>query len=86
MTLKNLKKISKELEKLFAIHCNSLDASTREAFQSQINGLSKAIDQADDKRREYWIRTSLDLLAILLNVSLNVDRLYEIVTHLHNLS
>jgi len=68
----DLKKLVGELERVFAERGGSLDAPARDAFQAQINGLMRAVDEADAAEMSRLRFDALNVLAALLSVITNV--------------
>lgn len=68
----DLKKLVGELERVLAERGGSLDAPARDAFQAQIDGLMRAVDEADAAEMSQLRIDALNLLAVLLGVITNV--------------
>ncbi|CAJ0733885.1 hypothetical protein QZN29_19715 [Burkholderia multivorans] len=73
----NLKKLVAELEKVLAERGDSLDAPAREAFQVQIDGLKRGIDEAKAAEISRLTLDALNVLAALLGVVTNVMTLLK---------
>ena len=68
----DLKKLVGELERVLAERGGSLDAPAWDAFQARIDGLKRAVDEADAAEMSRLTIDALNVLAALLSVITNV--------------
>jgi hypothetical protein len=73
----DLKKLVQELERILAERGGLLDAPARDAFIAEIEGLKRALKEADAARLTRLRIHALELLAALLSVLTNVMTLLK---------
>jgi|GEM_PF-2199340 len=73
----DLKKLVEELGRVLALRGSSLDAPAREAFEAQVESLTRAIDKANVAERRLLTVEALKVMADLLSVVTNVMTLLK---------
>jgi hypothetical protein len=77
MTFSDMKKLVVELENLLDVRGGSLDAPARDEFRARLDGLNKAIDEAEAAEAQRIGNDLIEFTAALLSVVTNVMALLK---------